>query len=269
MLRTIFIAVFAVLVSSGVTYAEETKKIQDNSFLIEEAYNQEDGVIQHIQSFQYLKKSRTWLYTFTQEWPMPKQTHQFSYTLPFAHIREDTSETGIGDMLLNYRYQLIFKGGIALAPRISLIIPTGNYKKGLGPGAAGVQINVPLSLEISDNWVNHWNAGFTYTPNAREPKGRKADTFGYNFGTSLIYLMSENFNIMTEAVFNSAQSVSPEADGVKTRENTFFINPGIRYAINFKSGLQVVPGLSFPIGIDHSKGEYGMLFYLSFEHPLF
>ena len=38
--------------------AEEPKKIQDNSFLLEEAYNQEDGVVQHIQMFQYFKKSK-------------------------------------------------------------------------------------------------------------------------------------------------------------------------------------------------------------------
>lgn len=32
--------------------AEETpKKIADNSFLLEEAYSQEKGVVQHIQSF--------------------------------------------------------------------------------------------------------------------------------------------------------------------------------------------------------------------------
>ena len=31
--------------------AEEPAPIQDNSFLIEEAYNQEAGVVQHIQTF--------------------------------------------------------------------------------------------------------------------------------------------------------------------------------------------------------------------------
>ena len=67
--------------------AEETKKIQDNSFLIEEAYNQEPGVVQHINTFMYLKKSKSWIYTFTQEWPVPKETHQLSYTIPVAHKR--------------------------------------------------------------------------------------------------------------------------------------------------------------------------------------
>ena len=54
--------------------------VQDNSFLIEEAYNQEAGVIQHINNWRRLDKN--WFYTFTQEWPIITQTHQFSYTEP-------------------------------------------------------------------------------------------------------------------------------------------------------------------------------------------
>lgn len=97
-------------------------KIQDNSFLIEEAYNQEDGVIQHIQTFQYLQKSKTWGYLFTQEWPVPGQTHQFSYTIPVNHLEDSVKETGIGDIAINYRYQLIFKEPIAMSPRLSLLL---------------------------------------------------------------------------------------------------------------------------------------------------
>lgn len=41
----------ALIYSTGL--AEEAKKIQDNSFLIEDASNQEPGVVQHIQTFQY------------------------------------------------------------------------------------------------------------------------------------------------------------------------------------------------------------------------
>lgn len=35
--------------------AEGVQKIRDNSFLLEAAYNQEAGVIQHIQAFQYMR----------------------------------------------------------------------------------------------------------------------------------------------------------------------------------------------------------------------
>lgn len=68
------------------------------------------------------------------------------------------------------------------------------------------------------------------------------------------------------AVRNSPESV--QGDGAKIRNDTFFINPGARFAINFESGLQIVPGISFPIGLGPSKNEYGVLLYLSFEHPL-
>lgn len=256
-----------VLLSFGLAHSEESKKIQDNSFLIEEAYNQEDGVVQHIQAFQYLKKSKSWMYTFTQEWPVPKQTHQFSYTIPVAHLHEDGSSTGFGDIALNYRYQLVMKEHVAVAPRLSLILPTGSYKKGLGNGALGYQTNIPLSIELSDKWVTHWNAGATYTPRAKAATGARADIFGYNVGASIIYLLSENFNLMTEASWSTTQAV--QDDGSKKWDKSFFVNPGMRFAINFKSGLQIVPGISFPIGIGPSHGEYGVLVYLSFEHPLF
>ncbi|HXE97759.1 MAG TPA: hypothetical protein VN642_15245 [Dongiaceae bacterium] len=58
-------------------------------------------------------------------------------------------------------------------------------------------------------------------------------------------------------------------NGLKATESTLFINPGMRFAVNFKSGLQIVPGFSVPVGVGPSKGEYGGLLYLSFEHPLF
>lgn len=264
--RIVLMIVIAVLVSLP-SMAEETKKIQDNSFLIEEAYNQEPGVVQHIQTFMYLQKSKDWLYTFTQEWPVPNQTHQLSYTIPVLHVTDPTNSGGVGDIALNYRYQAVAKEHIALAPRFSVILPTGDYKKGLGTDAAGLQVNIPLSVELSDRFVTHWNLGATYTPGSREAGGARADTTGFNYGASVIYLATENFNLMLEAAGTSAETVQP--NGSKQHENTFFINPGVRFAINFTSGLQIVPGFSMPIGVGSSAGEYGGLAYLSFEHPLF
>lgn len=258
------LAGFILLSRSG--FAAEIKKIQDNSFLLEEAYNQEDGVVQHISVFQYLKKSKDWQYTFTQEWPVPKQTHQFSYTVPVTHLHDNDS-TGVGDILLNYRYQSILQDRIALAPRLSLILPTGDYRKGLGTDTVGYQVNIPLSVELSDKLVTHWNMGATYTPSAKDSAGDKANIRGFNYGASIIYLVNENFNLMLETAGTTTETVPKNK--ITTTESTFFINPGVRFAINLKSGLQIVPGLSVPIGIGPSEGEYGGLLYLSFEHPLF
>jgi hypothetical protein len=246
--------------------AEEPKKIRDNSFLIEEAYNQEPGVIQHIQTFLYTRDG-SWIYTFTEEWPVPKETHQLSATVPVSHIGSDGAETGIGDVLLNYRYQAVLKGPIAVAPRLSLILPTGNNAKGLGDAALGYQVGIPASIELADRWVTHWNLGATYIPDAKGPNGIRRDLNGFFYGASLICLLSENFNLLVEAVGSAHETF--EEDGSLHRENSFFINPGLRFALNFKSGLQVVPGISMPIGVGPSEGERGVFVYLSLEHPLF
>lgn len=263
-LPSLVLAISVLLSSPG--FAEETKKIQDNSFLIEEAYNQEDGVIQHIQVFQYLKKSKDWQYSFTQEWPVPNQAHQLSYTVPVSHLHGNDT-TGIGDMLLNYRYQAVMQDRIALSPRFSLILPTGDSKKDLGTDTVGYQVNIPLSVELSDKVVTHWNMGATFIPRAKNAAEEKANVTGFNYGASFIYLATENFNLMLETAGTSTET-SPVA-GLRTRESTFFVNPGMRFAINCKSGLQIVPGLSFPIGVGPSEGEYGVLLYFSLEHPLF
>ena len=49
--------------------------ISDNSFLIEEAYNQEPGVVQHISNFSRADlAARLGPIPFTQEWPFPGST---------------------------------------------------------------------------------------------------------------------------------------------------------------------------------------------------
>jgi hypothetical protein len=245
--------------------ADGAKKIQDNSFLVEEAYNQEAGVVQHIQTFMYLKQSKEWAYSFTQEWPFHDETHQLSYTIPILRNGDPILSTGIGDIALNYRYQAIAKERIAFSPRVSIIAPTGDYKKGHGAGATGLQVNLPLSVELSDSWVTHWNLGGTLTPNSKEAGGARADTVGSSYGASLIWLASPNFNVMLEAAGTNSQVV--QADGSKAREKTLFINPGFRYAVNFDSGLQVVSGLARPIGRGSSSGSRGVFAYLSLEHP--
>ncbi|HBL19154.1 MAG: hypothetical protein A2X36_01545 [Elusimicrobia bacterium GWA2_69_24] len=247
--------------------AQEAKRIQDNSFLLEEAYNQEPGVIQHIQVYQYLSRSKTWAYSFTEEWPAPGQAHQLSVTAPVSRLREPVNGTRVGDIALNYRYQLVMTGPIALAPRFSFLLPTGDHREGFGSGALGGQVNIPLSVELSDRWVTHWNAGGTFVPGSREPGGARADTLGFNQGAGAIFSVNNNVNLMFEAAWTSFESVQP--DGTKVRDETAFLNPGLRFAVNLKSGLQIVPGVAFPIGMGPSKGESGVLAYLSFEHPLF
>ena len=65
-------------VPRGIPTPVGSTPIKDNSFLIEEAYNQEEGVVQHISNWMRDRATNDWIYTFTQEWPIGSQTHQFS-----------------------------------------------------------------------------------------------------------------------------------------------------------------------------------------------
>jgi hypothetical protein len=222
--------------------------IADNSFLLEEAYNQEPGVVQHISAFRRSLKTGAWAYTFTQEWPVVVQRHQLSFTLPVERIGGvGATVTGIGDIALNYRYQLV--GGdraVAAAPRLSLLVPTGSETKGLGSGDFGVQVNLPVSVTLAPRFVTHWNTSWSATSGADE----------YGLGASVVWLTRPTFNVLIEAVWSRAQGA----------EDAVVVNPGIRWAHNFASGLQIVPGIAFPIGVGTSRGETALFVYLSFEH---
>ncbi len=242
--------------------------IQDNSFLMEEAYNQEAGVVQHINVFNHAWRGREWQYAFTQEWPFTGQRHQLSYTILLAHAGAPGSgTTGLGDLALNYRYQLVGDGepALAIAPRITLLVPTGSASKGLGAGGAGVQLDLPLSLVLSPRLTIHTNAGATLTPSARNAAGDRARTTGVNLGQSLIVNLSPTLNFMVEAVWSRGQTVA--SPGQTASEDGCLVSPGIRYAFNFRSGLQIVPGIAVPLGVGPSRGEQSVLLYLSFEHP--
>ena len=249
-------------------HSPDPPPIQDNSFLVEEAYNQEFGVVQHISSFTRFWDSKDWIYTFTHEWPASNVRNQLSYTLAVQHSGSfPSSGTGVGDVLLNYRYQLVGNGDskVAFAPRATLICPTGNSTVARGFGGAGVQTNLPLSVVINDKLVTHWNAGATFIPNMKNEFGDRAFSAGYNLGQSFIWLAKPRFNVMLETVFSSSQAVV--APGKTQWNRSLFLSPGIRWAFNFKNGLQIVPGIGVPIGVGLSGGERALLFYLSFEHP--
>src|SRR6185295_351310 len=82
-MQAFLFGLWAVVLSAAAAVAAEplAKGIQDNSFLIEEAYNQEAGHVQHIVNLR--RQGQQWQFSFSQEWPIFSQTHQFSYTVPY------------------------------------------------------------------------------------------------------------------------------------------------------------------------------------------
>src|ERR1043165_5372375 len=191
-------ALFLFLIVVSVNAAEEdpVDVIQDNSFLVEEAYNQEPGVVQHIFTAVYTTGlQRGWQFSFTQEWPAHGLEHQLSYTIPSFHLVDDgQTQNGIGDILLNYRYQALEEGPgkPAFAPRFSLIFPTGNRDKGTGNGVVGFQWQLPFSKKLAPRVAAHFDVGLTYLPHTRVrlddgSLSRKKSLVSYNVNESVVY----------------------------------------------------------------------------------
>lgn len=253
--------------------------IEDNSFLIEEAYNQEAGVVQHIFNFTYNNDSRQrgWTFSFTQEWPIFSQDHQFSFTIPSYHRRDQgEKESGVGDVLLNYRYQALYeeKHGVAFAPRLSLIVPTGNRHGGTGNGVVGVQSALPFSKKITDRVAMHANLGITYYPRVRlgldapgSPLSQRTSFLNYYVGASAIYAIAPRFNLMLEWLGLSQQSL--DGDGNRSRAFSAILSPGVRAAVIDKKDFQSVIGFAVPIGVNRKADNFGAFLYLSLEHKLF
>jgi hypothetical protein len=249
-------------------YAQEfSEAIEDNSFLIEEAYNQEDRVVQHIFNGYYLSTTKDMSYTFTQEWPMGGQTHQLSYTIAYQTL--NGSSSGLGDALINYRYQFWDeKDWCWIAPRLSIILPTGKSEQGLGNGVVGVQTNIAASKRWTNEFISHVNVGATVLPNVAGATisglSVRRTLSTVSVGTSGIYLASENVNLMLEVLYSYGASIT-ESGSVAFSSGTI-VSPGVRYAINIGK-LQIVPGIAFPLSFTSTTRDLNIFAYLSFEHP--
>jgi len=249
--------------------AKFSEAIEDNSFFIEEAYNQERRVVQHIFGvYHYGRPRRDTFFSFTQEWPFLGPRHQLSYTIPYSWQNAGTVH-GVNDILVNYRYQLFEEDQwAAVAPRISLVLPTGRVADGLGNGVAGVQIALPASKRLSDDWVVHANLVWTFLPQAKgmTPGGQavRGDLSSYLWGGSLIFLASPYYNFLVESLVMS--NAEFDDAGRTVHKIVTLLSPGFRYAVNF-GHLQVVPGLALPITFSKDATRLGVFVYLSFEHP--
>ena len=260
-------ALFCVTACEAVAQDPPAKAIQDNSFLVEEAYNQEAGVVQHIFTALYTRETdgpdaHAWELAFTQEWPLFSQRHQLSYTVPYGFLETDNDwSNGPGDVLLNYRFQALFENERvpAFAPRVSLILPTGDADAGFGDDTVGVQFNLPVSKVVTDRLTLHANAGATFLPDVA---GHTLDN--YHIGGSAIYAVTPDLNLMLEGVGNFDEEAN-DFDGTD-RLSSVVISPGFRYAFNHPNDAQTVVGVAAPIGVTSDAPDFGVFIYFSFEH---
>jgi DtxR family Mn-dependent transcriptional regulator len=235
--------------------APEPFKITDNSFLVEEAFNQEAGVFQNI--FNATRSEHVWSSTFTQEWPIASQTHQFSYVLAWAR----SDRFSFGDVMLNYRYQAMMEGPgkPAFAPRIGVILPTANDND-VGD-SLGLQFNLPFSKRTGGVYW-HWNAGITLRPSADFGNGSESIESPF-FAGSAILRVKPRFHAMLESVLGYEDLPSTIGTG---RERRFTLSPGARGGWDLGE-KQLVLGFAAPVRWLAGHHETAAFFYVSYELP--
>lgn len=254
--RLILVALLASTASPAAAQAPPASPfgITDNSFLIEEAFNQDPGIFQNI--FVMARNAdHEWDGSFTQEWPVLSQRHQFSFTLPFSAT---SNAAALGDLGLNYRVQVTDGKGRfpAFSPRVTLLSPTSVAQRSLGWGGVGWQFNLPFSKQ-SGRMFFHANAGTTLLPVEDEPSTREWSNAPFAGGSAIV-AVTPMFNLMLESL-----AVSTRAGGV--RETSVTVSPGFRLGWNLGE-QQIVIGLGVPVtrGDRHDRAVLG---YFSYELP--
>ena len=223
--------------------------ILDNSFLVEEAFNQEAHVFQNILNVQRTGASDL-NFTFTQEWPLGSIKHQLSYTVALANqVVSGEREFSRGAMALNYRFQLANEttSAPAISPRLSLLFPPAGDGNKLG-----LQLNVPASKQFGDFYV-HLNAGYTINNLGSSSALDRQRTAA----ASLIYRVLPMFNLMLESTFATHQYAF---------ESSWYLSPGFRVGKNIGK-KQVVFGLAVPMGLLDLDDKHSLFGYLSYELP--
>jgi len=234
-------------------------EILDNSFLVEEAFNQEPGIFQNIFGVR-ATDGDGWEAAFTQEWPLFTQTHQFSYTV--GALGADGA-AGMADLMINYRWQAAMESASfpAFSPRVSLILATGDADRGFGSGGPGWQVNLPFSKQFGDTYI-HWNAGFTHIPSA-DVGTVEHNLLSPHVALSGIYRLRPMFNVMLESVVEWEHLVEGDA---KRHEAAVTLSPGFRTGWNV-GDTQTIVGFAVPVSITGDSTSAGVFGYFSYELP--
>jgi len=222
--------------------AGEPLEIEDHNFMTEGGWNRDDAVVQYNTFF----FRDAMAFELTQEWALRLRSgqaasspkHQLGYTVP---VYSD-DRAGLGDATLNYRYQLL--GGtesrVAIAPRVSLILPTRSAR--FGERSSGLQVSLPLSASITSKLSTHTNIGGTWYRDRGERE--------INLGQSIALDVNDHLALAVEAAYTRCGG----------GDHLFVVRPGVQFSIDGPRGLGIAPGIAFP-----TSG--GVLVYVALEHP--
>ena len=252
----ILLATALALLPSRPLVAQEP--LEDNSFLVEEAYNQPARVVQHIFTAEVVHGSQR--FGFGQEWPLGGPTHQLSYAL----VAENDASFELGDAELNYRWQALAGEGdkLFVAPRLSALVPLGDADRWGGNGGFGIEGQIPVSWQASKLLSLHANVGAAWRPSAKNALGASAATITPSVGMSTVVFVTPRFNLIAESVWDWEREVIADGETAGSISHAFAL--GARMGFDFPGGMQIVPGIAWMPAVDEAPAR--SFLYLSVEH---
>jgi len=240
---------------------ERIRNLEGNSFLVEEAYNMEDGRVAYTATWARDRVSGAWMGSVAQDWALGSERHQLGYAVCFG---KQGSAAGLGDVIFNYRYQLVEdEGAVTAAPRLSLLLPAGDPRRGLGAGGVGVLANLPLSFRLSGWLAAHANVGGSLTPSGRDGDGQPSRAWSFVLGQSVVLAPSRFANLLVEAQWVRGEVV---AAGQARRADALLLSPGLRAGLDLGT-VKAVVGVAAPIGLGPSRGQTSVIGYFSLDTP--
>jgi hypothetical protein len=142
--------------------------------------------------------------------------------IPYSYLRQADSATnteyGISDTSLALKWKFYEKGGLSLAFKPGITLPTGNDERGLGSGRATYNIFF-IATEVIGPWLIHLNLGYKRNEN-------KVDAREDLWHASLAGEMKITKNF--RAVVNVGVETNPDRS---SSINPVFIIGGIIYSI--------------------------------------
>jgi len=238
---------------------EPIRALEGNSFLVEEAYNMDEG---HLAQTATMRRDRggDWMLVSSQDWALGSSRHQGGFAFAYGRQQGPGSSAGAGDTALNYRFQLADGDeGPALTPRLTVSWPTGSPERGLGTGGVGLAVNLPASKRWGDWGATHLNLGGGYTPGGRDGSGATMASSFLAAGGSVAWAPRGEINLLLETLFTRSWAAGAASDSL-------VVSPGVRAGTTL-GAVKVVAGLSAPLGVLPADRRLAVIGYLSIDLP--
>lgn len=183
---------------------------------------------------------------------------------------QGVAHSGYTDTAVAYTYNFGDLTDKGLAIGGGLVLPTGNYKQGLGGGALGIQARNLLAYGITINSHVVVDIAYTMFVNYNSPEGIKYDHYEFNINHKYTYLLNKRiaYTLTSETNWTDTLEVTDPADPstakVKTEVN-WTLGTGVEFECKKKNDVSTIVGFEFITGVAPSMGLHGASFFINWQ----